>query len=73
VEITGKLRNPKHKMTPDEYENLTNSYKAVQTACEEYAKDKDIFDDFEKKRSGIVGDIFKAVKKDLDVLLNVIL
>ena len=34
VEITGKLRNTKHKMTPDEYENLTNSYKAVQTACE---------------------------------------
>ena len=70
VEITGKLRNPKHKMTPDEYENLTNSYKAVQTACEKYAREKDNFDDFEKKRSGIVGDIFKVVKKDLDVLLN---
>ena len=53
VEITGKLRNPKYKMTPEEYENLTNCYKEVKTACEEYAQKKDTFGDFEKKRSGI--------------------
>ena len=70
VEITGKLRKPKHKMTPEEYENLTNCYKEVKTACEEYAQKKDTFGDFEKKRSGIVGDILKVVKKDLGVLVK---
>ena len=68
VKITNKLRDKNHKMSAEEYKELTNRYNNVQSVCEEYAKNKDNFDDFEKKRSGIVKDIFSVVKKDMDVL-----
>ena len=70
VEITNKLRDKNHKMSSEEYKELTDRYNNVQSVCEEYAKNKDNFDDFEKKRSGIVKDISSVVKKDMDVLLK---
>ena len=70
VEITNKLRDKNHKMSEEEYKELTDRYNNVQSVCEEYAKNKDNFDDFEKKRSGIVKDISSVVKKDMDVLLK---
>ena len=70
VETTNKLRDKNHKMSTEEYKELTDRYNKVQSVCEEYAKNKDNFDDFEKKRSGIVKDISSVVKKDMDVLLK---
>ena len=68
VEITNKLRDKNHKMSAEEYKELTDRYNNVQSVCEEYAENKDNFDDFEKKRSGIVKDISSVVKKDMAVL-----
>ena len=70
VETTNKLRDKNHKMSTEEYKELTDRYNNVQSVCEEYANNKDNFDDFEKKRSGIVKDISSVVKKDMDVLLK---
>ena len=70
VETTNKLRDKNHKMSAEEYKELTDRYNNVQSVCEEYAINKDNFDDFEKKRSGIVKDISSVVKKDMDVLLK---
>ena len=70
VEVTNQLKGAKRTMSSEEYEKLTDRYKKVQSVCGEYAKDKENFNDFEKKRSGIVVDIASVVKKDMDVLLK---
>ena len=57
-------------MSPEEYQTLVSRYKEVESACEKYSKEKDNFEEFEKKRSRIVEDISSVLKKDLDVLLK---
>ena len=70
VQISNQLKGENHKMSQEEYNALTKSYKDVYIACEGYLREKENFNDFEKKRGRIISDISKVVKKDLSVLLK---
>ena len=69
VQVTDKIKGVNHKMNQKEYETLVKEYQAVQNACQEYLKGEN-FNDFEKKRKGIISDISTMATMDMDVLLK---
>lgn len=70
IQLTNRLNDPKHEMSPKEYEAISKRYVEVQDACKEYLAGKSDFDDYEQKREGIITDISSVVDKDMAVLLK---
>lgn len=68
IEFSNKLKNPEHKMSPDEYGMLTERYKNVQDKIKIYLGKEGEFNSYERNRKGIITEILSNITKDIKAL-----